>query len=263
MKIWARLAALSLIVLGFTAVVHADTIVRGFKANVSLTPGFVVALDKTASGSVTAAPSNDPSRIYGVVIDPSQAPVTVNQSGNQIFVANSGAYPTFVSLSGGIIKPGDYISVSTADGIAAKAGQTQAYVLGQAIEKFDGKSGVITTSRDGYAIGKVAVNIIPGRNPLVKTDTAVPPFLRKLAQGVAGSDKNLTAARIYAALTIFLICALVAFGVLWIGIRSGMIAIGRNPLSRHSIMQSLVQVIIVALLVLITGGVGVYLLLKL
>src|SRR4051794_15739739 len=105
MKIRARLFAVSFLVVGLASVAgmaHADTIVRGFKASGSLQPGWVVALDKTASTTVVAAPSNDPSRIYGVVIDPSQAPVTVTQKGQQVFVANNGTYPTLVSLSGGL-----------------------------------------------------------------------------------------------------------------------------------------------------------------
>ena len=263
MKLWARIAAICLIVLSIAGLAGADTIVRGFKAATTLQPGWVVAIDKNASNTVVAAPANDPSRLYGVVIDPSQAPVTVTQKGQQVFVANSGTYPTLVSLSDGTIKPGDYLSISSTDGIAAKANAGQNYVLGQAVEKFDGKSGVITSSSEGFAIGRISVSIIPGKNPLVKNEASVPSFLRKVAQGIAGTDKNLTAARIWAAMAIFLISLAIAFGVLWIGIRSGMIAIGRNPLSRHSIMQSLLQVITVSVLVLIAGVVGVYLLLKL
>jgi hypothetical protein len=266
MKIRARIAAVSLVIfafVGLATVTHADTIVRGFKAKGPLQPGWVVALDKNSANTVVAAPASDPGRIYGVVIDPSQAPVTVRQQGQQMYVANSGAYQTLVTLSGGIITPGDYISMSSTDGIGARANQHQGFVLGQALEKFDGKNGVITTGADGLAIGRVAVSIIPGKNPLVKNDTAIPSFLRKIAQGVAGTEKDLTAARIWAALAIFIVSVIIAFGVLWIGIRSGMVAIGRNPLSRHSIMQSLLQVIVIAVLVLITGLVGVYLLLKL
>ena len=266
MKIRARYVAVSLILLSvavLSATAGADTIVRGFRAKGLLQPGWVVALDKNATNTVIAAPADDPSRIYGVIIDPSRAPVTVVQEGQQVFAANSGSYPAFVSLSGGTISPGDYLSMSSTDGIAAKAGPHQSFVLGQAIEKFDGRTGVITTGTDGYAIGRIAVSIIPGKNPLVKTEAMVPSFLRKVAEGIAGPDKNLTAARIWAALAVLAITLVVSFGVLWIGIRSGMIAIGRNPLSRHSIMQSLLQVIVVAVLVLSSGLVGVYLLLKL
>jgi len=43
----------------------------------------------------------------------------------------------------------------------------------------------------------------------------------------------------YAALSIFLIAALIAAALLWIGVRSSITAIGRNPLSRHLVMAGL------------------------
>jgi hypothetical protein len=247
---WRRIsAALALFLLcaAFMPLVHADTIVRGFKASGTLQPGLIVALNQKTSDAVEVTPGNDPSRIYGVVIDPSQAPVTVQQEGQQVFVATGGNYPVLVSTQNGVIKSGDYISVSSVNGIGAKASENQSLVLGQAVEAFDGKSNVITTGASGSAIGRIAVSIIPGKNPLVKA--------------VAG--KNVSALRIYASILFFIITAAIAFGVLWAGVRNGMISIGRNPLSKKSIMGGLVQVIIVAFGVFIVGMVGVYLLLKL
>jgi hypothetical protein len=90
---------------------------------------------------------------------------------------------------------------------------------------------------------------------------AIPAPLKRFGQAVAG--KNVSALRIYASILFFIITAAIAFGVLWAGVRNGMISIGRNPLSKKSIMGGLVQVIIVAFGVFIVGMVGVYLLLKL
>jgi hypothetical protein len=69
--------------------------------------------------------------------------------------------------------------------------------------------------------------------------------------------------RIYAALVIFVIASIIALTVLVVGIRSSIIAIGRNPLSKKSILRGLFQVITVAFLVFIVGMGGVYLLLRL
>jgi hypothetical protein len=261
---WRRIsAALALFLLcaAFMPLVHADTIVRGFKASGTLQPGLIVALNQKTSDAVEVTPGNDPSRIYGVVIDPSQAPVTVQQEGQQVFVATGGNYPVLVSTQNGVIKSGDYISVSSVNGIGAKASENQSLVLGQAVEAFDGKSNVITTGASGSAIGRIAVSIIPGKNPLVKDSVAIPAPLKRFGQAVAG--KNVSALRIYASILFFIITAAIAFGVLWAGVRNGMISIGRNPLSKKSIMGGLVQVIIVAFGVFIVGMVGVYLLLKL
>jgi hypothetical protein len=259
---WRRItafAALLLLFLNLAAYAGADTIVQGFKAKGSLQPGLIVSLVLHAQGTVELTTGNDAGHIYGVVIDPSQAPVTVQQQGQQVFVATGGDYPVLVSDQNGAIKSGDYISVSSVSGIGSKATE-EPLVLGRAIEAFDGKSGVITTSPDGHKIGRITVSIIPGKNPLVKDNVAIPAPLKRFGQAVAG--KNVSALRIWAALTVFFITAIVAISVLATGIRSSIISIGRNPLSKKSIMRGLLQVVTVALLVFIVGTFGVYLLLK-
>ncbi len=259
-----RLGLLLLIVstvIGLGSVANADTIVRGFKSHGTLQPGIVVALDKSGSDTVTPASADQLEEIYGVVIDPNKAPATIRQTGEQVFVASTGVYPVLVSAQAGNISPGDYISLSSTNGIGAKASDKQSTVLGRALEAFDGKTGAITTGADGSAIGQVAVNIVPGKNPLAKGDVAIPQPLKRIGEAIAG--KNVSAIRIYASFAVFTITAIIAMGVLWIGIKSGMIAIGRNPLSRNSIIKSLIQVVSVAVLVFAIGLFAVYLLLKL
>jgi hypothetical protein len=246
---------------GLVTLAHADTIVHGFKTKSTLLPGFIVTLSQSSSDTVETVPGNDPSRIYGVVIDPSQAPVTVQQEGQQVFVATGGNYPVLVNTENGPIKPGDYISTSAVEGIGAKASQNQPLVLGQAIEGFDGKKGVIANDSSQGALGRITVSIIPGKNPLVKDSVAIPSPLKRFGEAVAG--KNVSAVRIYAALAFFIVTAAIAFALLWSGVRNGMISIGRNPLSKKSIMRGLLQVIIMAFGVFIVGMIGVYLLLKL
>jgi hypothetical protein len=62
---------------------------------------------------------------------------------------------------------------------------------------------------------------------------------------------------------VFLAATVVAGSMLYAGVRSSMISIGRNPLSKQSIVKSMVQVIITSFMVFILGIFGVYLLLKL
>jgi hypothetical protein len=125
---WRRttsFAALFLFFAAITPLVRADTIVRGFKAKGALQPGLIVSLDKQSSDSVVVTAGNDAAHIYGVVIDPSQAPVTVQQKDQQVFVATGGNYQVLVSNQNGPIKTGDYVSISRIDGIGAKASDEQ------------------------------------------------------------------------------------------------------------------------------------------
>lgn len=252
-------AVVTAFVVGSMGVLAAG-FVEGFDSNQALQPGLVVSIDKTSSKTVEPAPSSDTTRIYGVVIDPSDAPITVGNQGQKTFVATSGQYNVLVSSENGAIKSGDYISLSATDGIAAKADTRQDYVVGRALEDFDGKSKVLTTTSSGVSIGKIAISVNPTKNPLLNDDIAIPKPLRRVGEAVAG--KSVTAIRLYAALVVFLITLVVAASLLWVGVRSGMIAIGRNPLSRHSIVKGLVQVLAIDVLIFIIGVFGVYLLLR-
>lgn len=238
---------------------RADNVVQGFSSAKTLQPGLVVALDKNSSNTVLAAPYSDPTRIYGVVVDPSDAPFTLNNSNARTYVATSGIYQVLVSTSNGAIKAGDYLSMSKNDGIAAKATNVQPTVLGQAETAFDGRSGVITTNGN-TSIGRIYININVGQNPLANSSPAVPLFLKKAADSLA--NKPVSVVRIYTGLVIFVIATVAAVTVLWSGVRNGLVSLGRNPLSRQTIFSGMYKVILTGLAIFIIGLAGVYLLLK-
>ncbi len=259
---WAGLIAGLAVLLGtgFFPAAKADSFVQGFKTNGNLQPGLIVALSQASANTVEAAPANDSSRIYGVVINQNDAPVTLNQQGQKAFVASGGNFPVLVSTANGAIKPGDYVSMSNTDGIGAKATNQQPTVLGQALAGFDGNKNVISHI-GGYAVGSISVTVNPTKNPLLLNDVAVPSAVRKIGETVAG--KTVSGLRLYAALVVFIVAASVAGIMLWVGVRNGMVAIGRNPLSRTSIMSGLLQVIEVAVLIFLVGLFAIYLILKL
>ena len=251
----------ALLVVSMASSVWADAIVRSFDAVGSIQPGWVVALSQSSDTTVELAPSSTPERIYGVVIDPSSAPLTVQKQAQQVFAANSGDYPALVSTQNGNIHSGDYLTLSKTDGIAARADTSDRYIVGRALEDFSGGGSTIVYANDGSALGRIMIQVAPGKNPLLKEEATVPQPLLKVGESISG--KHVSALRIYASIAIFAVAALIAAVLLWGGIRSAMVAIGRNPLSRHSILRGLIQVILAAASVLIIGLIGVYLLLKL
>jgi hypothetical protein len=237
----------------------ADNIIQGFDSKDILQPGILVTLDKTVSKTVKILPGNDADQIFGVVIDPSDAPFTLNGQNNKVFVATSGSFQVLVSNIGGTIKSGDFITVSNLDGIGQKANSTQARVVGQALSSFDGTSNVITSTGKAQ-IGRVFVQINPQNNPLANNAVLVPSFLRKASNAVAG--KSVPAIRIYGALAVFIFSGIVSILVLWSGVRGSLIALGRNPLSRKAIFSGMYKVVFSGIGIFILGLAGVYLLLK-
>jgi hypothetical protein len=100
------------------------------------------------------------------------------------------------------------------------------------------------------------------RNPGFGSDEAeLPKFIRKAAENIAG--KKVDSSRVYLAMAVFIICTIVAGTLMYGGVRSGIISIGRNPLSKKSIIRGMMQVVIFGLIIFILGIFGVYLLLKL
>lgn len=239
--------------------VHADTISKTFGSDKTIAPGYVVALSKTNSNKVELATSKELSRIYGVVISPTDSPVTLQTGNGQVVVSTNGSYSVFVSLDGGVVNAGDYLSMSLTNGVAAKANNAQDYILGRAISGFNGSQGVLSGSGQN-AVGKIPVVVSPGKNPLAKSEPSVPGPLLRIANSLAG--RPVSPQRIYTALAIFLISLIVAASLIYVGVRSSMISIGRNPLSKHSIMRGLTQVVVASALVFSAGLLGVYLLVR-
>lgn len=240
---------------------YADTISRSFTSKGDIALGSVVAISKDDPSSVELAPANLPDRIYGVVISPSDSAISIQLPNQKILVANGGKYQVRVSNQRGAITSGNYLSISSVDGVASKAIDTDTYIVGRALENFDGSDPTLSKLDNGAVEGKIKVQIAPGKNPLINNGGLVPGAVRRLSESIAG--RPLSAFKIYIVLAIFLVTIIVSFTLIWVGVRSGIVSIGRNPLSRQSIMRSLSQIIISAIFVFFGGLVGIYLLLRL
>jgi hypothetical protein len=256
----SKILLAAVLLLPFLAItVKADNVVEGFTSTETLRPGQIVSLDSAANRTVKATTVDNAKNLYGVVVDPSDAPITLAGQNTKVFVATTGTYQVLVSVSNGAIKTGDYISVSPINGIGAKAAASVPTVLGRAASSFNGTTNVVTTS-NSKNIGRIFVNIAVAKNPIVNSDPTLPSFLRKVADGLA--DKSVPVIRVYIALLIFLISLVAAVTVLYSGVRSSLISIGRNPLSKKVIFSGMYKTVFTGIGVFIIGIAGVYLLLK-
>jgi hypothetical protein len=242
---------------------------EGFDSDQTLQRGMIVSLKAKKSTKVEPVTPANSGLMHGVVVNPNDAPVTLSRDGQKTFVAAVGQYEVLVSTQNGQISPGDYVVPSSLGGIGMKADKIQQYTIGKAMVAFTGQQGSLSQasikSSDGstrqVAIGRVMVDIGIGHNPLQSNDNGVPAVLGKIASSV--SHKQVSPMRIYIGTVVFVITAIVAGVMLYSGIRSGLISVGRNPLSKKSIFRGLAQVVISSLIVFIIGLFGVYLLLKL
>lgn len=248
--------------------------VQGYASATPLQPGTIVQLDGAKKNTIQPATIKHLDQMYGSVVDPHQLSLTISDASlqNEAFVTINGTYGVLVNTQNGPIKIGDYVTMSSLDGVGMKAGsyQDQKTVLGRAIGGFDGKGDSLgtTTLKDSSGksipvnIGMVAVAINIGPNPNQKsTKTNLPPVLQKIGQAVA--EKPIGPLRMYLSIAITGLSIVVALTVLYSGIRNSIISIGRNPLGKKSIFRGLLEIILTAFLILIIGLFAVYLLLKL
>lgn len=249
----------------------AQSVPQGYQSDQPLQKGMIIRLKPGDGGKIQAVTQQDQDQVFGVVVSSSDAPVSLSNTSaaQEVFVANSGQYEVLVSDQNGPVKTGDYIAISSLGGVGMKAGGKQEFVLGKALSAFDGRSNVESSSTlktsngdQQVHIGRVTIEVAVAHNPYYnqKNEAGVPQILSDLAEVV--TDKPVTAFRIYASLAVVLLCLLIAGIIIFSGVRTGMTAIGRNPLAKKSISRNLVQVILMALIVFVIGLIAVYLLLR-
>lgn len=270
------LVSTSLIALSLAPIVRAEYgggSVQGYAADAALDSGTIVQLTGENSNRVKIAVQAELQNMFGVTVDRHQLPVVLSNSSieNETFVAVSGTYTVLVSTQNGPIAAGDYVTLSSINGVAMKAGTEESTVFGRANAAFDGKGINLskTTLKDvdgnvnqSVVLGSVPVTIDIRSNPNEKsTKVQVPEFLERLGQAVA--EKEVSPIRIYLSLGITAISIFAAIAIVYSGVRNSVISIGRNPMSKKSIFRALLEIILTSILILIIGLFAVYLLLKL
>ncbi len=247
--------------------------VQGYAADTTIDNGTIVQLTGKESNRVKVAVQSELQNMFGVTVDRSQLPLTISNGDlqNETFVAVSGTYNVLVSSQGGDIKSGDYVTLSSLNGIGMKAGTEEKTVFGRAAASFDGKGVTLgkTEIKDKsgktyktVTLGSIPVTIDIKRNPNTKsTKVNVPEVLQRIGEVVA--EKEVSPVRIYLSMGITAISLIAAIIVIYSGVRNGLISIGRNPMSKKSIFRALLEIILTSLLILIIGLFAVYLLLKL
>jgi hypothetical protein len=273
-KRWAAASAL-IVLLVSPGMAVAQAVTRAFITDNPLQRGMIVKLNDKDNTKVEPVSDKELTKMLGVVVAANDSPVTLsdeNATKQQVFVATTGRYEVLVSNQNGAVKKDDYVTVSSLAGVGMKADGSQSRILGKALESFDGKGNTVgqtTVKNSGgkqvpIALGMVGVEIAVGHNPIEAKKDSVIPGLEHI-QEVAGSiaKKPITPAQLYAGMLVFILAAAIAGAILYAGIRTSMIAIGRNPLAKSSVMRNLISVVITSVIILIIGIVAVYLILKL
>lgn len=269
-RVVALVALLLLVVLSVKHPLSAQTVTQGYGYDKPLQRGEIVQLKKGDTTKVEPVTQTTADQMYGVTVGANDAPVTLSLDGTKVFVATNGHFDILVSNQNGNISNGDYITISAIDGVGMKSDVLQPVIVGRALASFDGKTGMISSAQikdssgatRNVAIARIQVDINVARNPLLKaTEPNLPSVLRKASEAIAGKPVNPT--KVYISVVVFVITTITSGVLLYGGVRSAIISIGRNPLSKKSIIKGMLQVVMVGITIFLCGVFGVYLLLKL
>lgn len=250
--------------------VLAQEFTQGYGADEKLLRGAVVSRTEADDSKVEGSLVAHVERMHGVVVRSNETPVTLTFDPSGVLVATSGRYEVLVSNINGEINEGDYITASSIKGVAMKADERQSRSLGQALQSFDTSDSnqvlateeVLTSEGEPrtVAIGRVLTDLDTRNNPLA-FGVQAPQVLIELGESIAGGPVSVT--RIWGALATLVLSFVTGSIIFYAGVRTSIIAIGRNPLSKASVLTGFVQVTATSLVIFAVGGFAVYLILKL
>lgn len=187
--------------------------------------------------------------IYGVVVEDPAVSITTDAD-DQVMVVTSGNAPVRVNNAGGAILEGDLVTSSTEAGIAQKADRA-GYVLGTALESY---------GSDTVSTIYVSLNVHPSN---AFTDSRS-NLLETLRQGLVAPLLTPLAALRYILAAVVIITSFI-LGFIYFGrvAKSGVEAVGRNPLASRKIELTVLLHIILTIVIGLAGFGIAYLILAL
>lgn len=181
--------------------------------------------------------------IYGVVTDSPPVSFTSEDLPGAPLAVQTGDVIIRVNSANGNISAGDLVTTSTTPGVAQKA-TVNGFVIGTALEDY--------SSDDPNAVGEilVAMNIHPTSSFVGSRSNLVSNIRQALSAPVVAP---LDSFRYLLAFIIALISF--ALGFVYFGrvVRTGVEAIGRNPLASRSIQATVLVNIVITIVIVVTG----------
>lgn len=217
----------------------------------NVTDGLIVCSD--TSGYHLCDSDYDPSMAGVITLSPAATFSEATPSADTVPVVNTGKAYVKVSGASGAIAAGDFITSSSEPGIAVKAIKS-GYVLGTASEPFAG-----TTSADqGQILVSLAVR------PAVLSSGAGNNLIEMVKQGMESAFLTPLSALRYVIAGILVIIS-VGYGLSHFGklAKSGVEAVGRNPLASRAIQLSVLFNVVLTIGIIAVGVFIAYLVLSL
>lgn len=240
---------------------------EGFKTNdPNLAVASLVVLQTNSQSTVQAATSDKSSQLLGIVAE--RPLVALGDDTSQAQIVTNGLTPALVSDVNGAIRVGDKITASPIEGVGMKAlSSTQVVGTAESVLNTSGATTRSLTDKSGHKqtvhIGTVLVqvNVSYYATTQDRLSSLVPTFLLNFGSTIAGKD--VSPLRVLIGFLCLIIGFVIAAIVLQAAVRSGIISIGRNPLAHSALRQSLIDVLVTCVGLLLVTIILFYLILTL
>lgn len=230
----------------------------------NLTTGGLLSLKSGSKSVVESTTLSSQSDLLGVVGN--RPLIAIDSGGQRVQVVVTGLAPVLVSDINGDVKTGDYITASPIKGVGMKATGAGLVVgtaqgnLRQASttpHSVKDKTGKAQTVKIGLIQAQINVRYFAARQDKLKP--LLPSFLLTLGSTIAGKD--VSGLRVIVGLLVLLLGFLTVAVMMQAAIRSGIIAIGRNPMAHTDLRRSLIDVAVTALSILVLSILLIYIIL--
>lgn len=234
-----------------------------------LVPGTLVILDDKDARTIRGSTNERKNDLLGIVVQPDSALLNLSIKETEVQVGTTGTVEAIVSTENGPIAVGDRITASRVKGVGSRAVES-GRVVGIAQQGLNDTTQGTTKKEITYSDGKkteltfgriqVLVDVGNYTPSSAQERSALPKIFVGLADSVSG--KEVATGRIYAGLVIIILALVTVTVLLYGAVRSAIISIGRNPLSRHSVQRSLIQVLGLSVFILVMAFGSVYVIFK-
>lgn len=259
-KLWLSASILICVIfclMGYSA--RAESISQAYNSEIQISEGSAVALINNSQNTIELATQENKNLLLGVVVASQNSLVNINSDqGNTQVIVNGPANLLTCDINGEIAN-GDALTTSPIAGVAMKATETTR-IIGFAQANFSSNSQKqfqTINNKKGENV-KVAIVVMPVNiaiadySPKNNLDNnGVISGVQSLAYNLSG--KNISAVRALVALIVLLVAAIVSIVIVYSSVNSSIKAIGRNPLSKRTVLLSFVQIIIAVAIIMLSG----------
>ena len=208
----------------------------------------------TPKGYVLCDTPYDPT-LYGVVSDNPAVSFEATTSAGLYSVISAGKVYVKVSTINGKIAKGDFLTCSKTPGVAQRAEDT-GFVLGTALASYE--------ESDTQKVGKILVAVNPRFNTVVSAQSRGINLLKNIKMAASSPFLTpLTSLRYLLAVLVTAVAFSLGFGHFGRIAKTGIEALGRNPLAARTITGGIIFNILMTILIMVFGLFLAYLVLVL